>query len=408
MNSSGKKLIGPFSQVFTFYGLTLKGPISDNLLSIIDNGGVVKQDSKIVAVGSFEKLAKEYPEALVEEITQPAVLLPGFIDCHTHTCFAGTRSQDYALKLQGKTYLEIAREGGGILRTVDYTRQATEAELTKSLMARINRHFAEGVTTLEVKSGYGLNAEQELKMLSAIQQAASQTKASVISTCIAAHTLPKEYEGRSREYLEMILQDLLPEVKRRNLSNRVDIFIEETAFSLAEAEEYLVAAKSMGFGFTVHADQFTPGGAILAARLGALSADHLEASGEADINALANSETVAVVLPGASLGLGIPFAPARKLLDAGCCLAIASDWNPGSAPMGDLLLQASLLSIYEKLNFAETIAGLTFRAANALGLRDRGVLAPGMRADMIAFPVNDFRDILYHQGKMKPFSVWNS
>jgi len=384
----------------------LKGPLKDEELLLIKDGGVLVQDGRIVSVGAFEAMAKEYPGASVEEITQPAVLLPGFIDCHTHTCFAGTRSQDYALKLQGKNYLDIAREGGGIRRTVDFTRNATEAELTESLLSRINRHFAEGVTTIEVKSGYGLSVEHEIKMLSAIQKAAHQTKASVVSTCLAAHTLPKEYEGRSGEYLEMILNELLPEVKSRELSKRVDIFIEDTAFALAEAEYYLLAAKKMGFNFTVHADQFTPGGAMLAARLGAQSADHLEASGELDIRALAESQTVAVVLPGASLGLGIPFAPARKLLDAGCCLAIASDWNPGSAPMGDLLLQASILSIYEKLNFAETIAGLTFRAAKALGLNDRGVLARGLRADMIAFPVNDFREILYHQGKMKPFMVW--
>jgi len=406
MNSSDKILTGPFSQVLTFSGLNLKGPLNDRNLPIFENGGVIVYGGKIVAVDSFEKLAKEYPEALVEKITQPAVLLPGFIDCHTHTCFAGTRSQDYALKLQGKTYLDIAREGGGIHRTVDFTRQATLAELTESLLARINRHFAEGVTTLEVKSGYGLSVEHELKMLSAIQQAAFQTKASLVSTCLAAHTLPKEYEGRIGEYLGMILNELLPEVKRLGLSNRVDIFIEDTAFSLTEAEYYLNAARGLGFASTVHADQFTPGGAVLAARLGACSADHLEASREADIGALANSETAAVVLPGASLGLGIPFAPARRLLDAGCCVAIASDWNPGSAPMGDLLMQASLLSIYEKLNFAETIAGITFRAANALALSDRGVLEPGKKADMIAFPVNDYREILYQQGKMKPFSVW--
>jgi imidazolonepropionase len=400
------RLIGPFSQIIPFSGLPIKGPLKDEDLQLIKDGGVLVQDGKIVSVGAFEALAKEYHGAEVEEITQPAVLLPGLIDCHTHTCFAGTRSQDYALKLQGKTYIEIAREGGGIRRTVANTRLATEEELTLSLSDRINRHLAEGVTTIEVKSGYGLSVEQELKMLTAIQQGANQTKASIISTCLAAHTLPKEFEGRSKEYLELMVIELLPAVKRNGFSNRVDIFIEETAFTLAEAEYYLDAARAMGFALTVHADQFTPGGAALAARMGALSADHLEASGENDIRALACSETVAVVLPGASLGLGIPFAPARKLLDAGCCLAIASDWNPGSAPMGDLLLQAALLSIFEKLNFAETMAGLTFRAAKALGLHDRGTLSVGMRADMIAFPVNDFREILYHQGKLKPFRVW--
>ncbi len=162
----------------------------------------------------------------------------------------------------------------------------------------------------------------------------------------------------------------------------------------------------MGFDITIHADQFTTGGSAVAVKLGAVSADHLEASRDTEIKLLANSDTVAVVLPGASLGLGMQYAPARKLLDAGACLAIASDWNPGSAPMGDLLTQAAILGAAEKLNTAETFAGLTYRAAKALNLNDRGIIAPGMRADMQAYPCSDFREILYHQGKLKPAQVW--
>ncbi len=400
------RLIGPFTQIIPFSGLPEKGPIKDETLTVIENGGILVQDAKILAIGAFEKLAKEYPEAAFEQIEQPAVLLPGFIDCHTHICFAGSRSQDYDLKLQGKTYLDIAKQGGGIRRTVGYTRQATEDALVKGLVERAERHCKEGVTTIEVKSGYGLSVSDELKMLRAIQSAGKESRADLVPTCLAAHTIPLEFEGRSGDYLSLIMHELLPVVRAERLANRVDIFIEDTAFSMGEARGYLSYAKEMGFAITVHADQFTPGGAKLAAELGALSADHLEASEYEDILALAQSETVAVVLPGASLGLGIPFAPARKLLDAGCCLAIASDWNPGSAPMGDLLLQASLLSVYEKLSFAETIAGFTFRAAKALGLTDRGTLSTGQLAHMAAFPTHDYREILYHQGKMKPFRVW--
>lgn len=402
------RIIGPFSQVITMAGMPLKGPILDESLDLIEAGGVVVQNGLVAAVGSYSELQTNFPDAELEVVSQPAVLLPGLVDCHTHACFAGTRSQDYALKLQGKSYIEIARSGGGIRRTVEYTRKAAEAELTHTLQSRIQRHFSEGVTTMEVKSGYGLNVADELKMLRAIRDAALHSPATIVPTCLAAHTLPPEYEGRSVDYLEMVLNELLSVVKQEELSGRVDIFIEDTAFGATEAREYLQRAKQMGFALTVHADQFTAGSALLATEESALSADHLEASGERDIAALAGSNTVAVVLPGASLGLGIPFAPARKLLDAGCCLAIASDWNPGSAPMGDLMLQASLLGIYQKLNFAETIAGLTFRAAAALGFNDRGILAPGKKADMIAFPTSDFREILYHQGKMKPFRVWAS
>jgi imidazolonepropionase len=407
MLASKQILIGPFSQIITLKGLPLKGVLQDDQLHIIPNGGVVVDDGIILAVGDYTKLKVQFPDAAIEHIDYPAVLLPGFVDCHTHICFAGSRAQDYALKLQGKTYLDIARQGGGIRRTVGFTRAATEDELIKSLVERANRHFNEGVTTIEVKSGYGLSVGDELKMLRAIKKADQQCSPNLIPTCLAAHTIPMEYDGRSSEYLSIIMQDLLPVVKKENLANRVDIFIEETAFSLEEARDYLTYAKALGFRLTVHADQFTPGGAKLAAEMGALSADHLEASGKEDIALLANSETTAVVLPGASLGLGIPFAPARSLLDAGCCVAIASDWNPGSAPMGDLLLQASVLSVYEKLSFAETIAGLTFRAAYALGLSDRGMLEKGQLAHMICFPTNDYREILYHQGKMKPFAVWN-
>jgi imidazolonepropionase len=188
----------------------------------------------------------------------------------------------------------------------------------------------------------------------------------------------------------------------------MDIFVEKGAFSTDLARPFLEQAKNSGFGITVHADQFTTGGSKLAVEMGACSADHLEASGDEEISLLAKSNVVAIALPGASLGLGMPFAPARKLLDGGVCLAIATDWNPGSAPMGDLLLQAALLSAFQKLTAAETFSAITFRAATALRIQDRGTLASGKKADMIAFPTKDYREILYHQGKLKPNIVWKN
>jgi len=253
-----------------------------------------------------------------------------------------------------------------------------------------------------------LETLSELKQLRVIAQASAQTKASLVSTCLAAHMVPKDFGGNQTEYLSYVFHDLLPVVKQEELSNRVDVFIEESAFNADTASVYLNRAKQMGFDITVHADQFTTGGSAVAVKIGAISADHLEASKDAEIKLLAKSDTVAVVLPGASLGLGMPYAPARKLLDAGACLAIASDWNPGSAPMGDLLTQAAILSAAEKLNTTETFAGLTYRAAKALNLDDRGTLAPGMRADMQAYPCSDYREILYQQGKLKPANVWTA
>jgi len=199
---------------------------------------------------------------------------------------------------------------------------------------------------------------------------------------------------------------LLPQIRTEQLSQRVDIFVEQSAFGLAESRQFLQKAKALGFDLAVHADQFTAGSSTLAVELGALSADHLEASTEKEIHALAQSDTVAVVLPGASLGLGEPFAPARKLLDAGACVAIASDFNPGSAPMGDLLTQAAILATYQKLNTAEVLAGLTFRAAKALKLREIGRVEVGYTADLQGYACADFREILYQQGRLKPYGVW--
>lgn len=401
-----KKLIGPFTQILPLTGLPLKGALKDEQLHIIQQGGVLVEDGLIITVDDFNKLRSNYPLAQIEEITGRHVLLPGFIDCHTHICFAGSRAKDYAMRNSGKTYLEIAQSGGGIWDSVTQTRAADEATLTALLVKRVQRHLAEGVTTIEVKTGYGLSIDAELKQLRAIKAAADKTNASLISTCLAAHMLPKDFNGNHQDYLNHVLHDLLPVIKQQGLSNRVDIFIEQSAFNTSDALNYLAKAKQMGFELTVHADQFTTGGSEAAVKARAASADHLEASSDYEIKLLANSDTVAVTLPGASLGLGMLYAPARKLLNAGACLAIASDWNPGSAPMGDLLLQAAVMAAGEKLCAAEVFAGLTARAAQALKLNDRGILNKGKLADMQAYPCDDYREILYQQGKLKPEMVW--
>lgn len=401
-----KKLIGPFTQILPLTGLPLKGALRDDQLHIIPGGGVLVEDGLIIAVDDFNKLRSNYPSAQIEEIAGDHVLLPGFVDCHTHLCFAGSRAKDYAMRMEGKTYLEIAQSGGGIWDSVTQTRAADLATLTRLLIKRVQRHVAEGVTTIEIKSGYGLNIDAELKQLRAIKAAADMTQVSLVSTCLAAHMLPKDFNGDQQAYLNYVLHDLLLIIKQKGLANRVDIFIEQSAFNTSDALNYLAKAKQMGFEVTVHADQFTTGGSDVAVKARASSADHLEASGDYEIKLLAGSDTVAVTLPGASMGLGMPYAPARKLLDAGACLAIASDWNPGSAPMGDLLLQAAVMAVSEKLCAAEVFAGLTGRAALALKLNDRGMLSKGKLADMQAYPCDDYREILYHQGKLKPEKVW--
>ena len=393
-----KELIGPFSQIITMVNLPERGVISDNSLEIIDDGGVVIEDGKIIEVGDFLSLSKN--NLHVREITYPCVLLPGFIDSHTHVCHYGNRSDEYAKRNSGISYQQILEEGGGIHNTMNSTSNSTDEQLTDDTLNRLKRHFQEGVLTCEVKSGYAPNLEDEVRMLRIINEIDSSNDIDLIPTCLAAHVTPKKYES-SKKYLDSIVNDLLPIIKEENLSNRVDIFIEEKAFSITEASNFLEKIKS-DFYITAHANQFTSGGLKVGVDNGAVSVDHLEVITDQEIDYLSKSDTTGVVLPGCSLGLGIPFAPARKLLDYNCKVSIASDWNPGSAPMGDLLMQASLLGSTEKLSNAEVLAGITCRAANALSLEDRGSLENGKIADMIGFKTNDFRDILYNQGKLKP------
>ena len=375
-----------------------RGAISDNSLEIIDDGGVVIEDGKIIEVGDFLSLSKN--DLDIREITYPCVLLPGFIDSHTHVCHYGNRSDEYAKRNSGISYQQILEEGGGIHNTMNSTSNSTDEQLTDDTLNRLKRHFQEGVLTCEVKSGYAPNLEDEVRMLRIINEIDSSNEIDLIPTCLAAHVTPKKYES-SKKYLDSIVNDLLPIIKEENLSNRVDIFIEEKAFSVTEASNFLEKIKS-DFYITAHANQFTSGGLKVGVDNGAVSVDHLEVITDQEIDYLSKSDTTGVVLPGCSLGLGIPFAPARKLLDYNCKVSIASDWNPGSAPMGDLLMQASLLGSTEKLSNAEVLAGITCRAANALSLEDRGSLENGKIADMIGFKTNDFRDILYNQGKLKP------
>ncbi len=401
------KLIGPFTQLLTMDNLN-RGPIHDHDLSIINHAGILIKNEIIDQVDTFHTLKESINSQDVEiiEIPEGHICLPGFIDPHTHICFAGSRALDYALRNSGKSYQEIAASGGGIWDTVQRTRKATQQDLLHKTIERANTLLKMGITTIEVKSGYGLSVDEELKMLRVINIANTSTKADLIPTCLAAHIAPHDFVGDPKQYLQTIQNVLFPILKSEKLTNRIDAFIEKGAFLPEDASSYLKAAKTMGFDLTIHADQFSTGGSEVAVKMNALSADHLEASTEKEILMIAKSNVIAVALPGASIGLGCNFTPARKILDAGGVLAIGSDWNPGSAPMGDLLVQACILGTYEKLTNAEVLAGLTYRAATALGLKDRGKLVSGMMADFCIFQTNHYNEICYHQGQLKPSQVW--
>lgn len=402
--------IGPISQLICMDELPLKGALSDELLNPKSQYGILIQDGFIVKIAPFDQVETLAIEMDAKQIVIPkdSVVIPGMIDAHTHICWAGSRERDYALRNAGVSYLEIAAQGGGIWDTVTQTRAASLQTLVELTKQRANQLLQQGITTIEVKSGYGLSVEEELKIMRAIDSANTQTQADLIATCLAAHIFPKDYDGSPSDYLDEIAQNLLPVLKGEDLCHRVDAFLEQEAFNASTLKPYIEKAKEMGFDSCIHADQFSVGGSSFAVEMESLSADHLEASGDLEIDLLAKSDTVAVALPGASIGLGVQFTPARKLLDAGACLAIATDWNPGSAPMGHLLTQASILGSYEKLSNAELLAGITFRAAFALNLKDRGILRAGLKADMIVFPTDDYRRIFYTQGRLNPSHIIKS
>lgn len=402
-------LIGPFRQLLTMCDLPLKGALKDSQLEVVEQAGLWIENGKIKAVGDFETLRAQVGALVkIQLLTGDQVCLPSYVDCHTHIAFGGNRANDFAMRNAGSSYLEIAQAGGGIWSTVQHTRAATEVELKELTKRRADYLLEQGITTIEVKSGYGLNQEEELKTLRAIKQANSEVAADLVSTCLAAHMKPKDFEGTTKEYLAVMAKELFPVLKGEQLTNRIDAFIEQTAFSAEDIQDYFHTAKEMDFQITVHADQFSTSGSAVAVAFDAVSADHLEASTDEEIRLLAQSDVVAVALPAASLGIGCAFTPARRLLDAGASLAIATDWNPGSAPMGQLLASASVLATMEKLSNAELLAAITFRAAQALSLSDRGRLIAGQIADFVIYETDNYQNITYLQGALQPAVVWKN
>lgn len=404
-----EKLIGPFKQILTMKNIPLKGAVKDSDLEIIEEAGIYLVDGKIKTIGKFNLLKEELASRVeIIELSGDFVALPGYIDCHTHIAFGGNRANDFAMRNSGSSYLEIAEAGGGIWSTVKHTRACSQEEIQELTVNRAFELLKQGITTVEVKSGYGLSIDEELKTLRAIKDANSESAVDLVATCLAAHMHPKDHTGTPEEYLAEMANTLFPVLKSENLSNRIDAFVEKSAFSAEQILPYFSKAKEMGFDITVHADQFSISGSKIAVNLAACSADHLEASTANEIALLAESDVVAVALPAASLGIGCGFTPARALLDAGASLAIATDWNPGSAPMGKLLESASILATMQKLSNAEVLSAITFRAAKALNLDDRGRLTEGQLADFVIYKTDNYQNITYLQGSLQPYAVWKN
>ncbi len=328
-------------------------------------------------------------------------VIPAFVDPHTHLVFGRTRQDEYERRIRGETYLEIAAAGGGIMASVNDLRRRSEDELVTLGTERVREMMAHGTVTVEVKSGYGLNLEDELKMLRAAGRIAELTGIRMVRTCLAAHEIPAEYRDRRGRYVELVRREILPAAAAAGLATRADVFCEPSVFDLDETRDILTTARNLGLALTVHADELEPfGGAALAAALGALSADHLIKIDEQGISALAGSGTVAVLLPGTVFSLGLEtFAPARRMITAGCAIALASDFNPGSCPIMSMPLIMAIACTRMHLTPAESLASATLNAAWALGLQEvTGSLAVGKSADFLVLDVPDFRLVPYHAG----------
>lgn len=365
---------------------------------------VVNKKGYLEFIGNIKKMPKSLFKSVQKEVTlDSGVLLPGWVECHTHSAFLGNRSFELDLRNQGESYQSISQKGGGILNTVREVRAASVTDLAQKTLLHAHRFAAQGVTTLEIKSGYGLNTMSELKILKAIQAVRNASLIEIIPTFLGAHSKSPDFET-----LEAYLDELTSNLKRfRALSQRIDIFIESGFFSPKLARPFLIKAHSLGFDITIHADQLShSGGCQLGIELKAKSVDHAIHISELEIKALANSSTVAVLLPIADLYLKCPYPPARKLIENGCRVALSTDFNPGTSPTQSLGLLGALARIEMKMSIPEVIAGLTVNAAQALGrLSDIGSLEIGKLANFQIYHESPFH-LFYSADPLRPHSVY--
>ena len=391
--SGGRLLIRDLAEVATPAGRSapLRGDAL-RALDVIDDAYVLCEDGKVAAAGRMRELRPLAGD--VEEVDGRGLsAIPGLVDCHTHACFAGDRVEEFALRSAGASYEELHARGGGILSTVRATRAATADELAAALERHVGWMLEAGTTTFEAKSGYGLDRDTELAQLRAVRAAGG------VATWLGAHAVPPEFaEAGADAYVDFLLAEVLPEAAR--LAVAADVFLERGAFDAGQARRYLAACREAGLVLRLHGDQFTESGAIpLAIELRARSVDHLEATGRTGVVALAASDVTGVLLPASSLFLGRPMPPGRALVDAGAAVALATDFNPGSAFCESLPLVCSLAATQMDLATEEALAACTVNAAHVLGLADRkGRIAAGFDADLVLVGAEDWRHLAYHLG----------
>jgi len=377
---------------------TLRGDLPD--LGVIERGVIAVRDGRIVFAGSRSDFPSDADAA--ERIDCAGRwITPGLVDCHTHLVFGGNRAHEFELRLQGASYEEIARAGGGIVSTVAATRASSEAELVASALPRFDALIAEGVTTVEIKSGYGLNAETEMRQLSAARAVGRSRPVSVRTTFLGAHALPPEAGGDKDQYIDLVCSEMLPAVAQAGLADAVDAFMEGIAFSGDQTARVFSAARALGLPIKLHADQLSNlGGAALASEFSALSADHLEHTDEAGVTAMARANTVAVLLPGAFYFIRETTKPPVERFRAhGVNMALATDCNPGSSPLTSLLLAMNMGATLFRMTVAECLAGVTREGARALGILDEtGTLDAGKQCDLAIWNIDRPAELIYRMG----------
>jgi imidazolonepropionase len=399
MNVSGLLAVVNIGQLVSLAG-PARPRVSKELseLSLVENAALIIEDGRITAAGAYDELRSRIPVGATVIDAEGRCVTPGFVDAHTHLVFAGNRAAEFEQRIAGATYQEIAAAGGGILRTVRLTRAASEEELLKAARRQRDWMLRAGSTTIEAKSGYGLERETELRMLRVLARLNAEGPMRIVSTLLAAHTVPPEFAGRREEYVRWICNELIPEVAAAKLATYCDAFCDDHAFTVDEARSVLTTARRHGLRLRVHAEQFRPDtGAALAAELGAATADHLEAvTGEA-LGLLRDAGVQPVLLPGSVFALGREqYPPARKMVEMGLGIVLATDFNPGSSPVASMPFILSLACLQMRLNPAEALTAATFNAACSLGLGDRvGSLQAGKDADFLIHEFVDYRELAY-------------
>ncbi len=392
------KVLTHASEILTGSGVRARDGrrVADSDLGRIEDGALVHDGKKILWVGPTRALPKKFRKARALDLKKKSAIIPGLVDCHTHLIFAGDRSDEFARRCAGATYEEIAAQGGGIVASVEATRKASKGELLKLAIERVEKAKSYGVRTLEIKSGYGLDLKTEVKVLEVAKALKKRfPEMRFQTTFLGAHAFPKEISRE--EYMKVLLDKMLPEVARKKLADACDVFVDEGYFSVAQAREILKKAKSLRMNVKIHADELgNTESSVLAAELGCLSADHLLKISEKGIQALAKSQTVAVLLPGTAFYLKAQHAPARALIDAGACVALSTDFNPGTCMTLNLPTIMTIAALYLGMSRAEIFAAVTYNAAKSLGMHPtRGTLEPGMDADFVTLPVARFEELYY-------------